>query len=330
MTKAKHKKKRPLALVALGGNVLIQLGQRGTIGEQELNALEIVQRLVTMVKLGYDLVITHGNGPQVGNMLIRTEAARKTVPVQPLDICVAWTQGSMGYLLQNALLNEFWKQEMHDKRVLTMITEVLVDRKDPAFKKPTKPVGPFVTKARADELMKTGIKMAEDAGRGWRRVVPSPKPHRVIQRRTIRELARSGKIIIAAGGGGIPVYAKPNGEWEGIDAVIDKDLASAWLAKEIGADVFIILTDVGQVYLNYNKPSACGVERMTTREAKKYIKEGHFAAGSMLPKIQAAIDYNSSGGKRVIITRAGLLEAALEGRAGTHIVPWKKDKKWPT
>ncbi|MHC4662122.1 MAG: carbamate kinase [Planctomycetota bacterium] len=330
MAKPKRNKKKPLTLVALGGNVLIKLGQRGVIGEKETNALEIVQHLVRMVKSGFNLVITHGNGPQVGNMLIRTEAARKDVPPMPLDICVAWTQGSMGYLLQNALLNELWKQEMHDKRVVTAITEVLVDKKDPAFKLPTKPIGPFVTKDRAEELMKSGVKMVEDAGRGWRRVVPSPKPKHVIQRRMIKSLADSGKIVIAAGGGGIPVYRKPNGEWEGIDAVIDKDLASAWLAREIKADLFVILTQVAQVYLNYDKPDASGIDAMTIHEAKKYIKQDHFAEGSMKPKIEAAIDFLSHGGKRVIITRAGILEAALEGRAGTHIVRRKEDKKWPT
>lgn len=309
-----------MCVLALGGNSLIKKGDRGTIGEQIRNAEEMTTDIFGLITRGYNLVITHGNGPQVGSALIRNERASDEVPPMPLDVCVADTEGSMGYILQQALLNELRRHEMKNVYVVTMITQVLVDEDDPAFSNPTKPVGPFLTKEVAQKHAKEdGWQIMEDAGRGYRRVVPSPKPLKIIQRYMIRDLCRQGNIVIALGGGGIPVRKNKNNDYEGVEAVIDKDLASAELAKVIHAELFIILTGVPCVYLDYNKKSQKVLEHLTLAEAKRYFQEGQFPPGSMGPKIEAAIEYLQAEDSSVIITDTPYLNDALEGKAGTSI-----------
>jgi len=309
-----------MCVLALGGNSLIKKGQKGTIQEQESNAEQITREIFPLVTLGYNLVVTHGNGPQVGHQIIQNERASEEVPAMPLDLCVADTEGSMGYILQQALLNELRRHQMKSVYVVTMITEVLVDEKDPAFKNPTKPVGSFYTKEQADKLIKEeGWSMVEDAGRGWRRVVPSPKPGKIVQRYMIRDLCRQGNIVIALGGGGIPIWRNQNNDYEGIEAVIDKDLASSELAKMIHADLFIVLTPVKEVFIDFNKPSQRALRHMTLDEARHYMTEGQFPSGSMGPKIQAAINYLEQEDGLVIITDGENLKKALEDKAGTVI-----------
>ena len=311
---------RKLALIALGGNSLLKKGEKGTIQELERNAVETCRYIFPLIENDWQIVITHGNGPQVGNTLIQHESAADIVPAMPLDVCVSETQGSLGYIFQQALLNELRRNKI-ERYVVTMVTQVVVDSNDPAFNKPTKPVGPFYTKDKA-EIMQQIKKwaMVEDSGRGFRRVVPSPKPVKIIQRIMIRELAHNGHIVIAVGGGGVPVYKNENNDYVGIEAVIDKDLASSILAAEIRAGVFIILTTVPQVYINYGTPEQKALTTMDISLAKKYIQSGHFAEGSMKPKIEAAINYLSERDGRVIITSAELLKDAMEQKAGTTIV----------
>jgi carbamate kinase len=309
-----------MCVLALGGNSLIRKGQKGTIQEQESNAEEITREIFPLVSQGYNLVITHGNGPQVGHQILQNERASEEVPAMPLDVCVADTEGSMGYVLQQALLNELRRHEMRNVYVVTMITEVLVDKNDPAFKNPTKPVGSFYTKEQADKLTKgEGWAMIEDAGRGWRRVVPSPKPGKIVQRYMIRDLCRQGNIVIALGGGGIPIWRNQNNDYEGIEAVIDKDLASGELAKVIHAELFIILTPAKEVCLDFNKPTQRPIEHMTLKEARHYMTEGQFPAGSMGPKIQAVINFLEQEDATAIITDSASLADALDGKAGTRI-----------
>jgi carbamate kinase len=310
-----------MCVIALGGNSLIKKGQKGTIQEQESNAEEITRQVFPLVNLGYNLVVTHGNGPQVGHQLIQNERASAEVPVMPLDVCVADTEGSMGYILQQSLLNELRRHHMKNVYVVTMITEVLVDKNDPAFKNPTKPVGSFYDKEQAQKLIKEeGWTMVEDAGRGWRRVVPSPKPGKIVQRYMIHDLCRQGNIVIALGGGGIPIWRNKNNDYEGIEAVIDKDLASSELAKVIHADLFIILTPEKEVYLDYNKPSQRPVRKMSLEEARHYMAEGHFPPGSMGPKIQAVVNFLEQEDSVGIITDGPNLDTALKGKAGTTII----------
>lgn len=309
-----------MCVLALGGNSLIRKGQKGTIQEQESNAEEITREIFPLVNLGYNLVITHGNGPQVGHQILQNERAAEEVPAMPLDVCVADTEGSMGYVLQQALLNELRRHEMKNVYVVTMITEVLVDKSDPAFKNPTKPVGSFYTEEQSEKLIKEeGWTMVEDAGRGWRRVVPSPRPGKIVQRYMIRDLCRQGNIVIALGGGGIPIWRNQNNDYEGIEAVIDKDLASGELAKVIHAELFIILTPVKEVCIDFNKPAQRPVKHMTLKEARHYMAEGQFPAGSMGPKIQAVIDFLEQEDAIAIITDGPSLADALEGKAGTRI-----------
>lgn len=309
-----------MCVLALGGNALIKKGQKGTIQEQERNAEEMTRHIFPLVDLGYNLVVTHGNGPQVGQQLIQNERAASEVPAMPLDVCVADTEGSMGYVLQQALLNELRRHHMKNVYVVTMITEVLVDANDPAFANPTKPVGPFYTKEQAEKLkQEESWAMIEDAGRGWRRVVPSPKPGKIVQRYMIRDLCRQGNIVIALGGGGIPIWRNKDDDYEGIEAVIDKDLASSELARVIHADLFIILTPEKEVYLDYNKPSQRAIRRMTLEEARHHLGEGQFPPGSMGPKIQAVINFLAQEDSTAIVTDAEHLEAALDATAGTTI-----------
>lgn len=299
-----------LAVVALGGNALLQSGQKGTIDDQEANAKATSECLVKLLKRGYNIVITHGNGPQVGNIMLANSAGEKLfgVPEMPLDICVAYSQGFIGYMIEQQLKNVL---EFHDieRDIITITTQVLVNKDDPAFERPTKPIGPYYTKEEANRMAtETGSLFSEDArGRGWRKVVASPTPLVIMNKKTIERIAREGQIVIAVGGGGIPVfYVAPN-KLQGIDAVIDKDLASALLASQINADKFFILTDVPKVCLNYNTPEQKTLDRMTIAEAKKYLGEGQFPEGSMGPKIRAAIHFVERSGKDTIITKTTML-----------------------
>jgi carbamate kinase len=313
--------KEKIALIAFGGNAILPNGQRGLQKEQMKNSEKAAKMMMEIVAKGYELIVVHGNGPQVGNILIQMEEASNKIPPFTLEVCDAMTEGSMGYMLEKALINELRKNSI-DKEVVTLLTQVIVDKEDPAFQNPTKPIGPFYTQYRAQQLMKEKKwTMVEDAGRGWRKVVPSPKPIDIVPKRAISDLVRSGRIVIAAGGGGIPVIINSKGLLEGVEAVIDKDYASALLASEVGVDLFIILTGVDRVYLNYGKENQKEIKVMTVKEAKKYLEEGQFPPGSMGPKIKAAIQYIEAGGKEVLITSASKLKAALAKRAGTRIIP---------
>ncbi|HUC42834.1 MAG TPA: carbamate kinase [Candidatus Sulfotelmatobacter sp.] len=311
---------RPIVLVAMGGHAFMQNGEKGTIEEQERSASEIARLLMTLVAKDYHLVITHGNGPQVGSLLLQHERARDEAPQMPLDVLVAMTEGSLGYVLQQNLLNELRRKEVR-RYVVTVVTQVLVDESDPAFANPTKPIGPFLTKEdaekRRDELQ---WKIKEDAGRGWRRLVPSPRPLRVVQRHMIRDAARAGHIVVACGGGGIPIKKDAQDLYVGVEAVIDKDLTSSVLAADIGAALLIILTAVPQVYLGYGKREQRALGAVTLEELEALYAQGHFPPGSMGPKIEAVIHFLKNGGRRALITNPESLPLAIEGRAGTHFI----------
>jgi carbamate kinase len=310
----------PIVLVAMGGHAFMQPGEAGTIGDHERNAAQIASLLMTLVERDYYLCITHGNGPQVGSLLLQQEHAREEVASLPLDVLVAMTEGSLGYILQQALLNELRKRQMK-RYVVTVVTQVVVDEADPAFQHPSKPIGPFLSRAEAerrrDEL---GWKVKEDAGRGWRRLVPSPTPLRVIQRHMIRDAVRQGHIVIAGGGGGIPVKKQPDGHFAGLEAVIDKDLTSSVLATDLGASLLVILTAVPKVYVGYGKPDQRALGAVTLEEIERLHGEGHFPPGSMGPKIEAVIRFLRAGGRRALITNPESLPQAIDGRAGTHFV----------
>ena len=301
---------KKLAVVAFGGNALIQEGNKGTIDEQETNAYETCENLLKLIERNYNFVITHGNGPQVGNIILANTAANKLykLPDMPLDISVAYSQGFIGYVIEQQLRNVLNAHDI-ERDIITIITQVIVNKDDKAFKNPTKPIGPFYTREDVDRLSReTGSIFAEDPrGRGWRKVVASPRPLVINNIKTIREIAKEGHIVIAAGGGGIPVFYVKENILQGIDAVIDKDLASALLAAQINADKFFILTDVPKVCLNFNTPQEKSMDKMTIAEASKYLEEGHFSEGSMGPKIRAAINFVESSGKDTIITKTTLL-----------------------
>lgn len=311
---------KKLAVVAFGGNALLRSGQKGTIGEQEKNVYDTCLSILELIKKDYNIVITHGNGPQVGNILLQNQAGSKMfgLPEMPLDICGAYSQGFIGYMIEQQLRNVLEKNKM-DHDVITIITEVLVDKNDPAFQKPTKPIGPYYSKEEADKLAaETKSVFAEDPqGRGWRKVVASPKPQVIGNRKSIAKLAHDGQVVVAVGGGGIPVYYKEPDFLEGIDAVIDKDLASALLAAQIKADEFFILTDVPKVCINFNKPDQKELDTLTVADAYKYLEEKQFAEGSMAPKVRAAIQFVENGGKTTIITEAKQLG---NPNGGTRIV----------
>lgn len=312
---------RKVALIAFGGNALIKSNERGLQKEQLRNSDSASRLMMRIIRKGYELILVHGNGPQVGNILIQVEEAITKVPPLSLDICVAQTEGSMGYMLEMALTNQLRKAGI-DREVITLLTQVIVDRDDPAFENPTKPIGPFFSKYRALALMKEKKwQMVEDAGRGYRKVVASPNPIDIIPKDAIGQLVREGKIVIAAGGGGIPVFINGRGLLQGVEAVIDKDLASALLAAELKVDLFIILTGIDTVFLNYGKKNQRAVSVMTARDARKWLAQGQFPPGSMGPKIQAALNYIDGGGHEVLITSAEKLGAAILKRAGTRIVP---------
>jgi carbamate kinase len=315
--------KRRLALIAFGGNALLPENQRGIQEEQMKNAEKAAELMVHIVRKGYELIIVHGNGPQVGNLLIQMEEAVTKIPPYSLDFCDAMTEGSMGFMLERSITNELRRHSI-DKEVITLVTQVLVDRDDPAFDNPTKPVGPFYTKYRAQQLAREKKwTVVEDAGRGYRKVVPSPKPIDVAPKWIIRDLVEAGRIVVAAGGGGIPVIINNRGLFEGVEAVIDKDYAASLIAREVKVDLFIILTGIERVYTNFGKPSQQEIPLMTVDEAQKHLEEGQFPPGSMGPKIQAAIDYIRAGGKEVLITKASHLKAALLKRSGTRIIQGK-------
>jgi carbamate kinase len=312
--------KRKIALIAFGGNAILPSKQRGLQSEQMNNSQKAARLMIYLVKKGYDLIIVHGNGPQVGNLLIQMEESITKIPPFSLEVCDAMTEGSMGFMLDKALTNELRKNSI-DKEVATLITQVVVDREDPAFDIPSKPIGPFYSQYRASTLKRQkNWTMIEDAGRGYRKVVPSPKPIDVVPKRIIRDLVQAGKIVIAAGGGGIPVIINGNGLFQGVEAVIDKDYAASLIASEAKAELFIILTNVSRVSLNYNKPDEESISVMTVDEAKEYLAQGQFPPGSMGPKIEAAIDYIQNGGEKVIITSANHLKASLINRSGTKII----------
>ncbi|MBT4969354.1 MAG: carbamate kinase [Bacteroidetes bacterium] len=296
---------KKLAVVAFGGNALLRSDQKGTIEDQEKNAFETCEKLLALISRGYDIVITHGNGPQVGNILLSNSAGNQVhgLPDMPLDVAVAYSQGFIGYIIEQQLRNVFNEHEI-DKDIMTIITQVMVNKDDPAFQNPTKPIGPYYAKEDADRISKeTGATFKEDArGRGWRKVVASPKPRMINNVKSIERLARDGQIVIAVGGGGIPVYHAKENKLQGIDAVIDKDLASALLASQIGAYKLFILTDVPKVCINYNTPEEKAIDKMSITEAQKYLDEGQFAEGSMAPKIRAAIRFVKSTGRDAIIT----------------------------
>jgi carbamate kinase len=313
--------KRRVAVVAIGGNSLIKDKQHRTVEDQYKAAGETCHHIAGMIAQGWDVAIGHGNGPQVGFILRRSELARHELHEVPLQVCGADTQGAIGYALQQNLYNEFRQRGM-DKHAVTVVTQVLVDRNDPAFQAPTKPIGSFMEQDEAQQRReKEGWDVVEDAGRGWRRVVPSPLPKAVIELEAVKELIRKGFVVVTVGGGGIPVVEDDEGDLQGVAAVIDKDFASALLANSINADLLLISTAVEKVYLNFGKPDQAAIDRMTVAQAKQYIQQGHFAKGSMLPKIEAIVRFLEAGGKEALITDPGNIERALRGETGTWIVP---------
>ncbi|HNA88007.1 MAG TPA: carbamate kinase [Anaerolineales bacterium] len=313
-----------LAVVAVGGNALIKDDKHVTVEDQEVALRETAVHITDMIEAGWNVAIGHGNGPQVGFILRRSEIAAKAEGMHevPLDVCGADSQGAIGYEFQQALRNEFLKRKINRKAV-TLVTQVRVDNGDPAFKKPTKPIGSFMNETEAKRReTEMGWSVVEDAGRGWRRVVASPLPKEIIEFDAVKTLIDSGQIVITVGGGGIPVIAREDGELVGTAAVIDKDFASSLLAQALKADLFLIATAVEKVAINFGKPEQKWLDKMTVAEAKAYLEEGiHFAKGSMAPKIQAAIWYLENGGKEALITNPESIGRALRGETGTHIVP---------
>jgi carbamate kinase len=316
--------KRELIVLALGGNALLDSKSKGTIEEREAAATQTAKQLLNILKSEYDVVLTHGNGPQVGNILIQNEEAASKVPPMPLDVCVAETQGEIGYILQKAIKNEFDRNNI-TRSILTILTEVMVDENDNAFKVYSKPVGPYYSEFQKNEILKTKSfwRFAKDpAGKGFRRVVPSPKPLKILQTNSIIDLIKSDYLVISVGGGGIPVYFCHNdNEIKGVEAVIDKDLASARLAIDIRADKLIILTNVDACYINFKQENQIELREMNLDEANTYYDQGHFSAGSMGPKIQAAIDFVTATGKNAIISSIEKLEDSLQNKSGTLIHP---------
>jgi len=306
-------------VVALGGNALIKRGQKGTSKEQFETTMKSVRDIVKMIEKGWDVVITHGNGPQVGSILLQQDVAKGAVPPMPLDVCVAQSQGQIGYMIQQCMLNSMASSNIK-KSVVSVVTQVLVDENDPAFENPTKPVGPVYRYDEALLRLKEGYILTQQRG-GWRIVVPSPDPIAIVEAEAIKKLIDNGVIVIAVGGGGIPVVRKGKKmRVEGREAVIDKDLASECLATEIGADVLLILTDVDAVYVNYGSENQKKLEKVSLKEVEEYYQQGQFPPGSMGPKVLAAIRFLHNGGKKAIISSIENAWKAVEGKAGTHIV----------
>lgn len=306
-------------VIALGGNAILQPGQNGTVDEQMENVDSTAEQVAELIAQGHRVVITHGNGPQVGALLIQQEAGRDRVPPMPLDVCGAESQGQIGYMLQQSIGKMLARRSIQ-RPVATVITQMVVDPNDPAFANPTKPVGPFYSAAYAEQRMKeTGEKWIEDAGRGWRRVVPSPDPIRIVEQDAILSLVRTGAIVIANGGGGIPVIEK-GGFYKGVEAVIDKDLGGECLARDVGADVLLILTDVAHVALHYKTPHQVDLHTVQLDDLIRYQQEGHFKAGSMGPKVEACRRFVERGGEAAIIAQLDKAVEAIHGNAGTRIV----------
>ncbi len=325
----KYGKKR--IVIALGGNAILQRGEKGTFEEQYRNVMNTAEHIADLILSGkYQVVITHGNGPQVGAELLRHEAGEKmyNVPAQPMDVAGAMTQGQIGYMIQQALINILTERGRPDIPVATVVTQVLVDKDDPAFQNPTKPVGPFYDEETAKKLAaEKGWVVKEDAGRGWRRVVPSPDPKAIVEADAINALLDKRVVVIASGGGGIPVI-KEDGKYKGVEAVIDKDLAGERLAEAVDADVFMILTDVDGASIYYRTPQEKWIKTMPVEEAKRYYQEGHFKAGSMGPKVLATIRFVEYSGKEAYIAKLGNELKALRGEAGTKVVKEGKLEFW--
>ena len=312
---------KKVAVVAFGGNALLRANEIGTIEQQEKNTLDTCERLISLLRNGYNIIITHGNGPQVGNILLRNEAgySQYKIPKMPLDICVADSQGGIGYMIERQMRNAISKTNLR-RNVVAVITETLVDINDPAFTNPTKPIGPYYLKEEAELLAKANNWIfKEDARkRGWRKVVASPKPIDIMNKKVIKDLVNHGHIVIAVGGGGIPVYWHADTKYlEAIEAVVDKDLASSVLAREIKADRLYIITDVSKVFINFNKPNQKALDQLTVSEARRFYEAGEFPAGSMGPKILAAIEFVEATGKEAIITSEAEIE---KENCGTRII----------
>jgi carbamate kinase len=309
---------RPVTVLAIGGNSLIRSKDRSSFADQLATTADTCRHIADIVESGHGVVVTHGNGPQVGFILIRSHLARNRLPEVPLDACNAQTQAEIGYMIQQSLDNEF-RQRGITKPVVTVVTQVVVDANDPAFQHPSKPVGPFYTKGEAAKLEKElGWVLREDAGRGFRRLVPSPRPVEVVEKPEVESLLQSGAVVVACGGGGIPV-TRNNGTLKGVAAVIDKDLASSLLAAKIGAERLVISTAVERVYLNYGQANQQPLGGVSVVEMQKHLTAKQFPSGSMGPKVEAALDFLRQGGREVIITDPDHLADALAGRAGTHI-----------
>lgn len=311
-------------VLALGGNAIVKKGQRGTISEQFDNTIESMQKILPLIKAGHKIIITHGNGPTVGHMMVRVEAGLEYAPYVPLGICVADSQGGLGYMIELCLYNVLYKAGI-DKKIISLITPVLVSAHDESFSNPTKPIGSFYTKEEAEKMTRIHDDwvLKEDSGRGYRRVVPSPMPLKIINRDVIRSMVNKGYIVIAAGGGGVPVIYRKDGTLKGVPAVIDKDRTAAILARDVGAEILMILTEINKVYLDYGAKSQKSIDVMTVKQAEKYLKEGQFPEGSMGPKIEAAIMFLERGGKEVIICALEEPDLALDGKAGTKIIKGK-------
>ena len=307
-------------LIAVGGNSLIRAGEKGTIVEQLANARRTAAAIVGLIRDGYHLVVTHGNGPQVGAQLLRSERAADQVPGQTLDVCGAASQGEIGYLLAQSLKDELAAAGLRVP-VVSLVTQTIVSAEDPAMQHPTKPIGPFYSRTQAEERKRTlGWEIVEDAARGYRRVVPSPEPIEIVELEVIRALVNQGTLVVGCGGGGIPVV-RENGGVHGVEAVIDKDRASALLASNLGMDLFAISTDTDFVYLDYKKPTQRPLQHVTLSEMREHYDAGHFPPGNMGPKVESALHFLRAGGKEVVITSYVHMREAVAGRAGTHIVP---------
>lgn len=316
-----NRNEQPLAVIAIGGNSLIKDSEHMSVLDQYRNAGETAHHIASIINEGYRVVVTHGNGPQVGFVLLRSELAKDTLHQVPLANCVADTQGSIGMQIAQSLQNAFLQQG-REQPVVAIVTQIIVDRDDPGFDNPTKPIGPFMSEEEAKQhAAEDGWSVIEDAHRGWRRVVPSPKPLEIVELQAIRTLLDNDTLVVAAGGGGIAVIHKSDGTLRPRPAVIDKDAASCLLARELGASVLIFSTDVDKASLNFGTPDQAGLDRISSAECREYLDEGHFAVGSMRPKIEAALAFLDSGGEEVIITQPHYLHGALKGIQGTHIVP---------
>jgi len=307
-------------VVALGGNAIKAAGDRGTSAEQFRNVQQAAETLAELVVRGYRLVVTHGNGPQVGSLLIQQAAGAAQVPAMPMDVAGAMTQGWIGYMISQSLRNALLRRgHPAARRIATIVTQMIVDRDDPAFQNPSKPVGPFYHADEAQTMRYAGMRLVEDSGRGWRRVVASPQPQAIAEIDAICAMLRDDMIVIAGGGGGVPVIEEADGTLVGVEAVVDKDLAGALLARQVGATQLLILTDVAQVALDFRKPTQRNLAHMTPAEARGYLAAGYFAKGSMGPKVQAALDFVEAGGRQAIITQLFRLPAALAGETGTVV-----------